>query len=63
VYVPAQKSDIYVTLLGISLASILIGCLLLGLVMARYDFKRSAKAGFMMPLPASAATVEPVLMV
>lgn len=39
VYVQSPKSDIYVVLLAISLGAILIGCLLLGLVMNRYDFK------------------------
>lgn len=39
VFVQAPKSDIFVVMLGISLAAILIGCLLLGLVMNAYDFK------------------------
>lgn len=39
VYVQAPKSDIYVVMLAISLGAILLGCLLLGLVMNRYDFK------------------------
>jgi hypothetical protein len=44
VYVQAPKSDIYVILLGISLGAILLGCLLLGLVMNRYDFKTKPTA-------------------
>jgi len=39
VYVQAPKSDIFVVMLAISLGAILIGCLLLTLVMNRYDFK------------------------
>lgn len=44
VYVQAPKSDIYVVMLAISLGAILLGCLLLGLVMNRYDFKTKATA-------------------
>ncbi len=39
VMVPTARSDVYVTLLGVSMAAILIGCILLGLVMRRDDFK------------------------
>jgi hypothetical protein len=39
VLVQAPKSDIYVALLGISLAAILIGCLLMILLLGRYEFK------------------------
>lgn len=38
VYVQSPKSDVYVVMLGIALAAILLGCLLLGLVWNRYDF-------------------------
>ena len=44
VYVQSPKSDIFVVLLAISLGAILIGCLLLALVMARYDFKTKPTA-------------------
>ncbi len=40
VFVQKPKSDVYVALLGVSLGAILLGMLFLGLVMARYDFKR-----------------------
>lgn len=52
VYVQAPKSDIYVILLAISLGAILIGCLLLGLVMNRYDFKTKPTS---MNVPSSAS--------
>ncbi len=46
VLVQAPKSDIYVALLGISLAAILIGCLLMILLLGRYEFKvKVADAG------------------
>jgi hypothetical protein len=41
VLVQAPKSDIYVALLGISLAAVLIGCLLMLLLLMRYEFKVS----------------------
>lgn len=44
VYVQAPKSDIFVVLLAISLAAILIGSLLLGLVMNQYGFKTKPTA-------------------
>jgi len=52
VYVQAPQSDIFVVMLGISLGAILLGCLLLGLVMNRYDFKVKPTASLM---PASAS--------
>lgn len=39
VYVQSPKSDIYVVMIAISLGAILIGCILLALVMNRYDFQ------------------------
>ena len=45
VYVQSAKSDIFVVLLAVSLGAILLGCLFLGLVMNRYDFKTSPTAG------------------
>ena len=47
VYVQTPKSDVYVALLGVSLAAMLIGCILLILVWKRYDFK--VKAAFAPP--------------
>lgn len=54
VYVQAPKSDIFVVLLGISLGAILLGCLLLGLVMNRYNFKTKPTASLAPPASASA---------
>ena len=44
VYVQQAKSDIFVVLLAVSLGAILLGCLFLGLVMNRYDFKTNPNA-------------------
>jgi len=43
VLVQAPKSDIFVALLGISLAAILLACLLMIMILWRYDFKANAK--------------------
>jgi hypothetical protein len=43
VLVQAPKSDIFVALLGIALAAILLACLLMVLILWRYDFKANAK--------------------
>lgn len=59
VYVQAPKSDIYVVLLGISLGAILLGCLLLALVLNRYDFKLKPTAMLRPPAPNSALAVAP----
>ena len=44
VYVQAPRSDIYVTLLGISLAAMLLACLFLFLVWSKYDMKMKPTA-------------------
>jgi hypothetical protein len=44
VLVQSPKSDIYVVLLGISLGAILLGCLLMTLLLARYGFSVKAAA-------------------
>ena len=44
VYVQQAKSDIFVVLLAVSLGAILMGCLFLGLVMNRYNFKTKPTA-------------------
>ncbi len=44
VYVQSPKSDVYVTLLGISLGSLLLACLLLFLVYSKYDMKTTPTA-------------------
>ncbi len=36
------KSDIYVALLGTALGAMILSCLLLGILWAKYDFKISA---------------------
>ena len=43
VLVQAAKSDIFVAILGIALAAILLACLLMLLILWRYDFKVNAK--------------------
>ncbi|MDG3004154.1 hypothetical protein [Paludisphaera mucosa] len=52
--VPAAKSDIYVALLGISLAAILISCILMVLLLMRYDWKISVSSAA--PTPSALAT-------
>jgi hypothetical protein len=41
VLVPSPKSDIYVTLLGISLGAIVVACLLMVLLLTQYGFSVS----------------------
>ena len=55
IYVQTPKSDIYVALLGVSLAAMILGCILLILVWKRYDFK--TKAAFTSPAPARAVAL------
>jgi hypothetical protein len=43
VLVQAPKPDIFVAMLGIALGAILLGCLLMLLILWRYDFKANAK--------------------
>jgi hypothetical protein len=44
VYVQAPQSDIYVALLGVALGAMILGCLLLVLVLNRYEFKTKVSA-------------------
>ncbi len=44
VYVQSPKSDIYVALLGVSLGAMIIGCILLVLILNRYEFKTKVSA-------------------
>jgi len=37
--VQAPKSDIFVALLGVALGAMILGCLLLVLILQRYEFK------------------------
>jgi len=41
--VQAPKPDIFVAMLGIALGAILLACLLMILILWRYDFKANAK--------------------
>jgi hypothetical protein len=50
VYVQSPQSDIYVTMLGISLGSMLLACLFLFLVWTRYDLKTKPTAFVSQPL-------------
>ena len=43
VLVQAPKSDIFVAMLGLALGAILLACLLMLLILWRYDFKVNAK--------------------
>lgn len=44
VFVQSPRSDIFVALLGVALAAILVGCILLVLVLNRYEFQTKAAA-------------------
>lgn len=44
VFVQAPRSDIYVTMLGVALGAMLLGCLLLLLILNRYEFKTTVSA-------------------
>ena len=44
VFVQAPQSDIYVTMLGVALGAMLLGCLLLILILNRYEFKTTVSA-------------------
>ena len=43
VFVQAPKSDIFVAMLGVALGAILLACLLILMILWRYDFKVNAK--------------------
>ena len=43
VLVQAPKSDIFVAMLGVALGAILLACLLMLLILWRYDFKVNSK--------------------
>jgi hypothetical protein len=58
--VPAAKSDVYVAMLGVALGAILIGCLMLVLVLNRYEFKTKVSARFDSPAPVALAAVEKI---
>ena len=46
VFVQTPKSDIYVALLGVALGAMVLGCLLLVLVLQRYEFKTKVSSNF-----------------
>ena len=58
IFVQAPRSDVYVALLGVALGAMIVGCILLVLILQRYDFK--IKVSAMMPAaPATTAATEP----
>ncbi|AMV39938.1 hypothetical protein [Planctomyces sp. SH-PL62] len=54
VLVQAPKSDIYVALLGISLAAVIIGCILMTLLLMKYEWKISVSSAA--PVPSALAS-------
>ena len=56
VFVQTPQSDIYVVMLGIALGAMIIGCLLMILILNRYEFKRTVSALPSPTAPALAAT-------
>jgi hypothetical protein len=55
VFVQTPKSDIYVVMLGIVLGAMIIGCLLMVLILSRYEFKIKVSALTLPSLSALAA--------
>lgn len=55
VLVPAAKSDIYVALLGISLAAVVISCILMALLLMKYEWKVSVASATPSPSALAAA--------
>jgi hypothetical protein len=56
VFVQTPRSDIYVALLGIALGAMIVGCILLALVLKRYEFSVKA-AGNTVPARAAVASL------
>jgi hypothetical protein len=54
VFVQAPRSDVYVALLGVALGAMIVGCILLALILQRYDFKTKVSA-LMPAVPAANA--------
>jgi hypothetical protein len=44
VFVQSPRSDVYVAMLGVALGAMVLGCLLLVLLLQRYDFTTKAAA-------------------
>ena len=59
VFVQAPRSDVYVALLGVALCAMIVGCLLLVLILQRYDFKTKVSALMPAAPAAIAAATEP----
>jgi hypothetical protein len=53
VAVAKPKNDIYVTLLAVALSAIVLGCILLAIEMARYNWKVKPEAAMATPAPAA----------
>ncbi|SIO14222.1 hypothetical protein SAMN05444166_2674 [Singulisphaera sp. GP187] len=49
VFVQSPRSDIFVALLGVALGAMVLGCLLLVLILQRYEFTTKAAALFTQP--------------
>jgi hypothetical protein len=49
VFVQSPRSDIFVALLGVALGAMVLGCLLLVLILQRYEFTTKAAALFPQP--------------
>lgn len=60
VYVQAPKSDVFVVLLGLALGAMVLGCLLLVLVLNRYEFKTKVSAALAPATTAVALATEKI---
>ena len=58
VFVQTPRSDIYVGLLGIALGAIVLACILLAMIMQRYEWSIKAVGVFNQPQSALAANLE-----
>ena len=58
VFVQAPKSDIYVVMLSVALGAMFLGSLLLGMILARYDFKVKVSANSPVPRAVGLAILE-----
>lgn len=55
VLVPAAKSNVYVALLGISLAAVVISCILMAILLNQYEWKVSVSSSAPTPSALAAA--------
>lgn len=58
VFVQSPRSDVYVAMLGVALGAMILGCLLLILILQRYEFTTKATAIFSSSNSALAANLE-----